>query len=221
MTFDPTSPDNLNPVHLAYLAATVLLPVRLFIIARAIREVPRLHARAQENSRADLRRSTNPYADLARTLTSLADSGLAHRQFDTAVERTLGRAKRRAARGQALDAGCLLLLLGLLLTDGASSPLGPGSLGAASFIGLLLVLTMIARAQLAGRLDFALRDLTSQLRQELGRRAPAGACAFCASALSSTTIEIDVDGVPTKVAASLCRKCGTVIGTLPNSPTPP
>jgi len=221
VTFDPTSPDSLNPVHLAYLAAAILLPVRLLLIAHATWEVPRLHARAQENPRPDLRRSTNPYADLARTLTGLAHSGLAHREFDAAVERTLGRAKRRAARGQALDAGCLLLLLGLLLTDGANSPLGPGSLGAASFIASMLVLTMLARAQLAGRLDLGLRDLTSQLRQELGRRAPAGACAFCGSVVSSTTIEIDVDGVPTRVAASLCRKCGTVVGALPNPPTPP
>jgi hypothetical protein len=219
--FDLTSPDNLTPAHLAYLAAAVLLPVRLLIIARATQEVPRLHARARQDGTPDLRRSTNPYADLAHALTSLANSGLSPGQFDAAAERTLGRAKRRTARGQALDAGCLLLLLGLILTDGTSSPLGPGSLGAAGFIGLMLVLTMIARAELAGRLDLALREFTIQLRQQLGRRAPSGRCAFCGADALPVEIEIDLDGAPTKIAGSLCRKCGTVVGTLPNVASPP
>jgi hypothetical protein len=221
VTFDPTATDNLNPVHLAYLAAAVLLPIRLLIIARAGAEVPALHERAQKllasgegSLQAALRRGSNPYTDVAAELAMALESAKTAADFDANLERALGRTKRRSARSQALDAAGLLLLFGLLLTDTTSSALGPGSLEAASFLGLMLTLTVVARARLTRKLERTLRELAGLLRSQLGRTSPPGACAFCGSGVEPAEVRVEVDGAPQITMGSLCRNCGKIVAAL-------
>jgi len=210
--------DGLGPVHLAYLAAMVLLPARLVIILRAAREVPRLHQRVRDwlagdgaNLEDALRRSSNPYAELVRLLSGAARGG--RHGLEATLERAGRKSKQRAARGQALDAASLLLLLGLTLTGGPSV-LGQGALWSATSLGLVLVTTMIGRATLQRHLASAIPELGELLRHRARSPSLTGLCAFCGAEVDPVPVEVDQDGVPTRVVGALCRNCGKLVASV-------
>jgi hypothetical protein len=213
-----------GPVQLAYLAATVLLPARLVIILRAAAEVPQLHQRVRDwlglegpNLEDALGRSSNPYAELARVLNGAARGG--RHALEVSLERALRKTKQRGTRGQALDAASLLLLLALSFTGGpaSASALGPGAAWFVAIMALTLLATMIGRARLQRRLVSAIPELGEALRHHARSPSLTGVCAFCGAEVEPAMVDVEQDGLATRVAGALCRKCGKVVASLRQS----
>lgn len=219
------SDDGIGPVHLAYVAAAVLLPARLLVILRAAAEVPDLQARMRDwltSDQADLesalKRSSNPYAELARLVTGATQAG--RPELEESLARAQRKAKRRSDRGQALDAASLVLLLGLTLTGGRaealeSSWLGQWAVWGVAFIAVILLATMMARAALQRRLEAAVGELGQALLRRPISPSLSGACAFCGADTMPVAVEVQQDGVTSRVVGALCRNCGKVVASLP------
>jgi len=214
------SPDVLGPVHLAYLAAALLLPVRLVVILIARAEVPRLAASVLDALQGGsqepaffVRKSTNPYADLARGLTILSEGGAAAAEIDAARKRSLDKARRRTLRSQALDAASLLLLLWLVAGRGWS--LGPLTNYGVGFVALMLLCTILARASLQNRLETATVELASELARSAQRRAPSAACVFCGADVDPADVRLERSAGAVTVPGVACSTCGKVVATLP------
>lgn len=215
--------EGLDVLHIAYVAAAVILPLRLLVILRARAEVPVVHERLLQRLKrgegAGHLRSSNPYADLARSLATLAEGGASQGELERARQRALRKSGRRNVRSQALDAASLLLLLSLSLLGGRGLPLGPTAAWAAALLGLMLLGTIFARGSLQHRLDTAIRDLERELRGRPQSPSFASACVFCGAEVGaesgSLSLGDDPEGEAIPVRAVVCRSCGKVVATLP------
>lgn len=226
MTLDPSSanpaasPDGLGPLHLAYLAAAVLLPMRLAILVSASRAVPRLHARTRDHvasgelDEAMFLRSSNPYTNLSRVLLDASRSGSPADELRAVRERAIAKIGRRNLRSQALDAISLMLLLGLSLRGEHGIFLGELAAWGAAFIGLMLLCTIFARGSLQHRLDMALRELENDLRARPLRPSRASTCAFCSADVDTAEVAVTAHGATSIASGAVCRSCGKVVASL-------
>lgn len=217
--------DAAGPLELAYLAASLLLPVRLAILTRAWAELPAL-AREVESAQEDgsspltprVRRSTSPYAEVVRTLLAARARAADDVELEAARERALRKTGQRTLRSQALDAASLLLLLWLV----AGRPSTQSSLvvWGVSWLALNLLATIFVRASLQHRLETAAIAFATRLGG--ARRADAGssACAFCGAEVDTVELELRLPAGPIVTTGALCRACGKVVSSRPPSAPP-
>lgn len=216
----PADAEGLGPVQLAYLAACLLLPIRLAVLLRAWAEVPALAAEVKTAVDEGLppltrrvRRSSSPYADLVRLLVSTKFDDEGRRDFEAAQKRALRKAGQRTLRSQALDAASLLLLLWLVA--GRSPALGPLVIWGVSWIALMLLCTILARASLQHRLETATTELGVQLNRATRSLGQASTCAFCDADVSPIELEVRLPEGSVAASGVLCSACGKVVASLP------
>jgi hypothetical protein len=217
----PADADGLGPVQLAYLAACLLLPIRLAVLLRAWAEVPALAAEVKSAVDEGLppltrrvRRSSSPYAELVRLLVGTKFDDEGRRDFEAARKRALRKAGQRTLRSQALDVASLLLLLWLVA--GRSPALGPLVIWGVSWIALMLLCTILARASLQHRLETATTELGVQLTRATRSVGHSSTCAFCDATVSSIELEVRLPAGSVATSGVLCSACGKVVASLPN-----
>ena len=222
----PAEADGLGPLQLAYLAACLLLPVRLAVLLRAWAEVPSLAAEVRSaidegvpplTSR--VRRSSSPYAELVRVLLGTKSRAEGERDFEAVRRRALRKASQRTLRSQALDAASLLLLLWLVA--GRSPTLGPLVVWGASWIALMLLCTIFTRASLQHRLETAVTALGVQLSRVARTHAETSSCAFCGADVEPVEVEVRRPSGSVPTSGALCSACGKVVATLPTASESP
>lgn len=225
-------------IELAVGAAAFVLGTRLFSLIQASRGVPDVHrqlldAVASGDVQAIEKRARglgykNPYGEVAADVVSAHHRDGSSEKRAEFVERAAQVAKKRVLRrtrqAQALDLAALAFACGIVVFSGETLPAGPlfWSLGGAVIV--LLLSSLVARAQLKASVLGSLEALKEALatRQQLPSLSEANVpCFWCGEKTERGTFTVSSrDGARSdEVEATICHDCGKFVATLDVQPT--
>lgn len=227
--------EGIVSIELAVGAAAFVLGARLFSLIQATRGVPDAHGQIVEALQSGDARQlqnkarglvyTTPYADLASRLIETSQrEGLDSDERAQALERAAKAARRqfvrRTQQGQALDLVALAVAMGIVAFARGGLPAGPvfWSLGGA--VVILLLSSLVARAQLKASVLGTLESLRSTLvtRPQLPSLSDGPIdCFWCGARTRQVVFDVREKDTSefTRVHASLCGECGKLVATLP------
>lgn len=227
--------EAINAVEWAVLAATLVLSARLFALIQATRGVPDAHSQVSDAvGSADLEALEerarglgyrNPYGEVAADVINVAARemddeakrpDLVARATRTATRRVI----RRTQQGQGMDMAALAVAVGIIVFSRETLPTGPLFWSLAGAILILLVLSLLVRAQLKASVLSRLEALRTLLENRPRLPSLSGAklpCLWCGAKLREGSFSLEAaDGsLKEQVRASVCIECGKFVATLP------
>lgn len=225
-------------IELAVGAAAFVLGTRLFSLIQASRGVPDAHRQILEavassdvnivEKRARGLGYQNPYGEVAADLVNAhhreGSSDKRAEYVQRAAQLAKKRVLRRTRQAQALDLAALAFACGIVVFSGETLPAGPvfWSLGGAVIV--LLLSSLVARAQLKASVLDSLEALRSDLvtRQQLPSLSEANIpCFWCGEKTERGSFTVSSkDGTKSdEVEATVCHDCGKFVATLDVQPT--
>lgn len=227
--------ESIVSIELAVGAAAFVLGARLFSLVQASRGVPDAHRLIVDAlSAGDIRQLKsktkglgyrNPYGEVAARLIEAHEREATSPQERVEfLERAAGIAKRRIFRktqqSQAMDLVALSVAIGIVAFARDGLPAGPLFWSLAGAVMLLLLFSIVARAQLRTNVVSSLDALRSVLiaRPLLPSLSDGPMdCFWCGEKTEKRAFDItDVEsGARDRVLAAICGNCGKFVTTVP------